>query len=1716
MTGVQAQTFTASNLTYTQDFNSLASSGTSNVWTDNTTLPGWLSNRTVYQAGTGSNNAGSLYSFGSASSTERALGSVASGSAQPVYGVVLTNGSGTPISSLTITYTGEQWRNGGNTTQQKLSFSYSTGATVTLASAATAVATLDFTGPIATATAAALDGNLAANRVALTEVITFATPVANGEQVLLRWTDVDDPGADHGLAVDDLSVIAGLTVPPATLTANPTTLSGFAATQGQASAPQVYTLTGSNLNTNASVSASAGFEVSTDGSAYATTATVPQTGGALSQTIAVRLSNTAPVGAVSGTITNVSGSATATVTTSGNVTAPTPGKIVISQVYGGGGNSGATFTNDFIELFNAGGTTVNVSTWSVQYAGATGTSWQSTTLTGNIAPGKYYLVQQAAGAGGTTALPAADAIGNIAMSATAGKVALVNTTVALSGSCPVDASIIDFVGFGTTATCFEGSGATPAPSNTNAVLRASNGCTDTDNNATDFTTGAPSPRNSASPTNLCAPAATPFITATPSPVSLSYTVGGGPVSQVVTVNASNLTPAAGSVTVSSSSTAVTVSPASLAYTGGSLSGATFTAQLVAGLPVGSYPATLTLTNGTTSTTLAVNGTVKAAAGTLTLISVVQGNGPASPLAGQTVTIEGIVTRVFATTATGLGGFYVQEEDADNDNDPATSEGIFVYDPNVFFAGTTGDKVRLTGAVSEFFDLTQITLSGASSLTNLGANTLPTVTPLVFPVTSVDMLEQYEGMLVVASAASGNLTVTETFELGRFGRVVLSSTGPGDVAGTDPRLDQYTQFNAPSVPGYAAYLADVAKRTISLDDGRDDQNPPQIVFGRGGQPLSATNTLRGGDNITSITAILDYRRGAYRLESATGLDFQPTNPRSATPPAVGGTLKAGSFNVLNYFNTFGTANFTNCAGNSIAGRGADNAQEFTRQRDKTIRAIINSGVDVMALNEMQNNGFGANSALQNLVNGLNEATAPGTYTFVNSGCISTDAITVAMIYKPASITTVGLAASLSSSSAFNSTGRQPLAQTFRQLATGGVFTLVANHWKSKGGTGTGSDADINDGQGAFNGLRTQQAQDLVAWLATKPTGTTDPDYLIVGDLNSYAKEDPLTALETGGYINLVPNTTYSYIFGGFVGALDHALGSASLPAQVTNATKWHINADEPIILDYNTNFKSAEQVNSLYNAEPYRASDHDPVIIGLNLTPSLSATLVASTSVCAGSPASFSLIVAGLATGATYSYTITNGTNSTTASGVSASAVQTSVVPTVAGSFTATVLTSTNASTTAASGTVTINALPTNASLTSGTLTCTATSVTLIASATGGVSYTLNGGLTSQSNTTGQFVVSTAGNYTAIIANGSGCTATATATVTSNTTTPTATLTASSMSACSPASITLTAGGGTSYTFSAGATQIGSSNQAIVTQSGTYSVTVSNASGCTATASTSVTVSQPPAAPTLTNVSRTVNQSNTPLPLGQFVSAMGSNTLSFSGVNGMLNPPNADISQPGVQSFTVTQTNASGCVSPATTFTITVQQSVTTSPGSQTVCRSSTVVLNATTPGTRYEWYKNGQTAANKLTEIASSQKGTATSSLTLVSIQTTADYYVKVFQANGSFVFDGPFRVTVNYGCTAPGGRVTAAEIAEVSLSVTLFPNPVVDGQLKAVVRGAGGQALSMELVDLRGQVVRSQRWAVADDAQSLEWDVRSQSSGLYLMRVQAGGQTTTVKVIKQ
>jgi len=200
--------------------------------------------------------------------------------------------------------------------------------------------------------------------------------------------------------------------------------------------------------------------------------------------------------------------------------------LVISQVYGGGGNSGATYTHDFIEIFNPTNATVNLSNWTVQYASSTSSSWTSRSLVGSIAPGKYYLFQQASNAAVGAALPTPDATGSISMAAGAGKVALVNNSFILTGQCPTGVSIVDFVGYGSGTDCSE-TAVTGTISATTAAIRTNGGCTDVNNNSTDFAVATPTPRNSASPANYCPGSPETICSGTvPSPMSAIGASGG--------------------------------------------------------------------------------------------------------------------------------------------------------------------------------------------------------------------------------------------------------------------------------------------------------------------------------------------------------------------------------------------------------------------------------------------------------------------------------------------------------------------------------------------------------------------------------------------------------------------------------------------------------------------------------------------------------------------------------------------------------------------------------------------------------------------------------------------------------------------------------------------------------------------------------------------------------------------------------------------------------------------------------------------------------------------------------------------------------------------------------------------------------------------------------------------------------------------------------------
>lgn len=577
------------------------------------------------------------------------------------------------------------------------------------------------------------------------------------------------------------------------------------------------------------------------------------------------------------------------------------------------------------------------------------------------------------------------------------------------------------------------------------------------------------------------------------------------------------------------------------------------------------------------------GNNSACGSTATRISSIQGSGSSSSLVGQNASVEAVVIASFQG-ANQIGGFFLQETDSNSDGNPASSEGIFV---NSTQAVNVGDLVRVSGTVAETFQLTQIT---PSNIVVCASNqTLPTPATLQLPLDSATALEAVEAMRV---SVPQTLTVSETYGLGRYGQILLSNG----------RLQQPTNVTTPG----AAALALQAQNNLNkllLDDASNVQNPEPVIFPAPG--LSASNTLRSGDTISNLSGVLTYDFGEYRLLSTSTPNFVHSNPRTTSPAAVAGSnLRVASFNVLNFFNGNGLG------GGFPTARGANNAAEFARQKAKIVSAILGLNADVVGLTELENDGYGNYSAIAELVNSLNSASNSSVWTYVNPGLsqIGTDQIAIGFIYRTDRASTLGAPAILDSSIEplfIDNKNRPTLAQTFRATQGGGVITIAINHLKSKGSDCNDlGDVDAGDGQGNCNITRTQAAQALLNWIGRNPTGINDKDYLLIGDFNAYAMEDPITKLTSNGFTDLTRrfegNSAYSYVFDGEAGSLDHGLATASLNAQVLSASDWHINADEPISLDYNTEFKSANQINNFYASDAYRSSDHDPLIISLKL------------------------------------------------------------------------------------------------------------------------------------------------------------------------------------------------------------------------------------------------------------------------------------------------------------------------------------------------------------------------------------------------------------------------------------------------------------------------------------------------------------------------------------
>lgn len=538
------------------------------------------------------------------------------------------------------------------------------------------------------------------------------------------------------------------------------------------------------------------------------------------------------------------------------------------------------------------------------------------------------------------------------------------------------------------------------------------------------------------------------------------------------------------------------------------------------------------------------------------IGAVQGRGDASPMLGREATIEGVAT---AAIDGADAGWFVQDG---GDGDPATSDALFVVGAN---APPLGARVRVRGTVVEI-DAGRGTRTALRAIETiaLGRARRPKATTLASPPTD---WERYENMRVRIAAP---LTVLGTHRARRYGEVFASFGG---------RLFVPTEVAAPG-PRANAVAAENARRLLRLDDGSDAESPATVRYLPGGVP-------RAGSRLSRVEGVVDQRGGGYRLQAtATPTLLAAPRPR---PPRVGGDLRVVAFNLENLFNGDGRG------GGFPTPRGARTVEAYRAQLARHLATIRALKPDILALMELENDGYGPDSSIAALAEAMRAAGLGEDWRFVDAGAgPGTDQIRVAVLYRAGRVVPVGAPATLTGGP-FESHSRVPMAQTFRALrggaASGPAFTLAVAHLKSKGcREATGADADQGDGQGCWNATRTESARRLNAWLRRDPTQSGSDLAMIVGDMNAYGMEDPVRALLAEGWRDAYAGhgpAPYSYVYDSLSGRLDHALLSPALAARLAGAAKWHSNADEP------------EREDDAAT-DPWRSSDHDPLLVGFRL------------------------------------------------------------------------------------------------------------------------------------------------------------------------------------------------------------------------------------------------------------------------------------------------------------------------------------------------------------------------------------------------------------------------------------------------------------------------------------------------------------------------------------
>ncbi len=563
----------------------------------------------------------------------------------------------------------------------------------------------------------------------------------------------------------------------------------------------------------------------------------------------------------------------------------------------------------------------------------------------------------------------------------------------------------------------------------------------------------------------------------------------------------------------------------------------------------------------------------------------QGSGPSSPLTGTMVDVEAVVVGVFQKHGE-LGGLFVEEEDPDQDQDAQTSEGLFVL---TAWPAQPGDLVRLRGTVTEFKGLTELHRVTRLQVCAHTA-TLPTPAIAHLPVASARQLEAVESMRV---SLPQPLVVTDLHQLWQFGELVVSSK----------RLVQPTQVVAPGEAAVKVAQLNRQDRLI-IDDGRTGRYLRVSVLGQdNAMPFSAANPIRTGQEISGLTGVMHYGFGHYRLQPTQPFQIKSAgNSRTEKPNPIGGTLRVGVFNVLSYFSTLDRSGPVCGPAHKQSCRGARNPLEQQRQLEKLVAAVHAIDADILALVELENN---PEQSLRDIINAPNSPTGNSTWSYVATGSIGQDAIKVGLLFKSATVAREGDFAILNRAvdARYNDALNRPaLAQSFRIQGSGELLTIVVTHLKSKVCShAIGPDADQGDGQGCYNRSRTGAAAALADWVQSDPTGNGSELILVLGDFNSYRMEDPIQLMRKRNLIDLLDRfddaVAWSYVYDGLIGTLDYAFSSQKLLPHVTGITAWHINADESTALDYRD---EAGKPKAYYAASPFRSSDHDPLIIGLDL------------------------------------------------------------------------------------------------------------------------------------------------------------------------------------------------------------------------------------------------------------------------------------------------------------------------------------------------------------------------------------------------------------------------------------------------------------------------------------------------------------------------------------